>query len=774
MSLRSTRSHALGTPLFLMLLVIGLLAGPMGGIDAAPAPLPSAAAGWSITPSASPFDPAAIPWTGVSCSSDTSCFAVGMRGTFESPYPGVAVERWDGATWSIVDAPNPAGATLSAVSCPSATSCFAVGSTDSGAGTLVEQWNGTAWSVVASPAPSGATSMSLLGVSCPSASSCFAVGGYSTATAGGTLVEQWDGSAWSVVASPNPGGPGGLQAVSCVDPANCVAVGASAAGPLAEQWDGAAWSIVPTPNPKIAPGETMFGVETNLDGVSCTSTTSCVAVGFTPSDPLVEQWDGTRWSIRSSPDTKGPHGDNVIELRSVSCSSAASCNAVGNSIEISLSNDLADRAPTASVAEHWNGTSWSAVAGPKGVPASRQGPAQLGQLSAVSCPTASSCAAVGNSALAEHYDGRSWSIAPVAATSSFSELVSISCRSATNCFAVGDAGFTGGIEGLIEHWDGATWSVVPSPQPAGTDLFAQLYGVSCASPTSCIAVGGYSRSTTFSNSTGGALIERWNGARWSMVASPVPAHSTGVIFKGVSCPSASSCNAVGTYGIVVSNNLVTLPLAEHWNGIRWSIAPVPKRSDGQLNAVSCWSNTFCTAVGYSAAGRPAAERWNGASWVVTAVPSPKGTTYSTLDGVSCPTPASCTAVGSWFSTSGTATALVERWNGTTWSIVPAPGPAGAVGTTLTAVSCHGPAKCTAVGGHDGLVGYPFTGDHPLVEESNGASWSVVPAAEPAGSHGTALAGVSCPTAAGCIAAGAHLVAAGIDSSGLFTLTEQGR
>ena len=202
--------------------------------------------------------------------------------------------------------------------------------------------------------------------------------------------------------------------------------------------------------------------------------------------------------------------------------------------------------------------------------------------------------------------------------------------------------------------------------------------------------------------------------------------------------------------------------------------PVPKRADGQLNAVSCWSLTACTAVGYSAAGKPAAERWNGASWAATAVPSPKGATYSTLDGVSCPTPTSCTAVGSGFPASGTATALIERWNGTTWSIVPAPAPPGAVATMLTGVSCHGPAKCTAVGGHDGLSGYPFTGDHPLLDEWNGTSWSVVPAPEPAGSTGSALAGVSCPTTAECLATGGSLVAGGLESSGLFTLTEQGR
>ena len=54
-----------------------------------------------------------------------------------------------------------------------------------------------------SDAEPGTSRVTLGGVACTSASNCFAVG-YGLGR--GTLVEQWNGSSWSIVASPNPGG----------------------------------------------------------------------------------------------------------------------------------------------------------------------------------------------------------------------------------------------------------------------------------------------------------------------------------------------------------------------------------------------------------------------------------------------------------------------------------------------------------------------------------------------------------------------------------------
>jgi hypothetical protein len=118
-------------------------------------------------------------------------------------------EAWNGSTWTILPTPSPrlpgGGAELNSVSCTSSTSCMAVGETQVfhvPGGYLIphpfaESWNGSKWSMVATPALTN-SGASLNGVSCTSTSSCMAVGNE------GTLAEAWNGTAWSVVKTPRP------------------------------------------------------------------------------------------------------------------------------------------------------------------------------------------------------------------------------------------------------------------------------------------------------------------------------------------------------------------------------------------------------------------------------------------------------------------------------------------------------------------------------------------------------------------------------------------
>ena len=90
--------------------------------------------------------------------------------------------------WSITPSPNPRVPTgqLFWVSCPTAHSCMAVGTYVKASGigvNLAEQWNGTSWRILPTPNPSGTAVNGLFGVACSSSSACMAVGA-STTTAG--------------------------------------------------------------------------------------------------------------------------------------------------------------------------------------------------------------------------------------------------------------------------------------------------------------------------------------------------------------------------------------------------------------------------------------------------------------------------------------------------------------------------------------------------------------------------------------------------------------
>jgi len=111
-------------------------------------------------------------------------------------------------------------------------------------------------------------------VSCTAWNACTAVGDTSN-NAAAPLIERWNGTAWSIVAGASTGDYTSLSSVSCSSSTSCVAVGVDAAsnGALIEQWDGSTWTIVPTAH---RPGATFD----YLWGVSCLSSTECFATGY--------------------------------------------------------------------------------------------------------------------------------------------------------------------------------------------------------------------------------------------------------------------------------------------------------------------------------------------------------------------------------------------------------------------------------------------------------------------------------------------------------------
>jgi hypothetical protein len=182
----------------------------------------------------------------------------------------------------------------------------------------------------------------------------------------------WDGSTWTVVPSPDPGSGGSFNSVACTSVEFCAAAGVTQAGArsfsqsLVEVWNGTSWSVTTTPNP---------GSETNtLYGVSCTSPSSCTTVGWADqADPLVESWDGTSWTAVTTPNV------GQALLSSVSCTAGDACTAVGNTFPGGSS--------IRTLVESWNGSAWSIVASPD--------KSLVNFLNGVSCLATGACTAVG-------------------------------------------------------------------------------------------------------------------------------------------------------------------------------------------------------------------------------------------------------------------------------------------------------------------------------------------------------------------------------------------
>jgi hypothetical protein len=146
----------------------------------------------------------------------------------------------------------------------------------SGPKTLIEHWNGTKWSQVPSPNPTGPIGeIDLFGVAATSASNAWAVGTYANSTTDKTLIEHWNGHAWTLVSSPNPSPRNSLLAVAATSAGNVWAVGTRTSGTteqtLIVRWNGTAWKPVPSPSP---------GQVNELTSVATTSATDVWAAGF--------------------------------------------------------------------------------------------------------------------------------------------------------------------------------------------------------------------------------------------------------------------------------------------------------------------------------------------------------------------------------------------------------------------------------------------------------------------------------------------------------------
>jgi hypothetical protein len=250
--------------------------------------------------------------------------------------------------------------------------------------TLIERWNGSAWSVVASPRPTAASLSILFGVACLSPKSCTAVGAFSNRVGlYATLAETWNGTTWSLQATPNPHTVYGssLSAVGCSSATNCTAVGFSLYGQtLVERWNGHAWTLRTPPRPAGAKSSV-------LTGVACTPVGTCTVVGYWLNalggySALAARSNGRSWTVESPnpPSAKGS------VLNGVACPGIGACTAVGDAI------DGANHQVT--LAEVWGGKAWTpqTTASPVG--------GSDNVMSGVDCLSQKTCVAVGTYAQA--------------------------------------------------------------------------------------------------------------------------------------------------------------------------------------------------------------------------------------------------------------------------------------------------------------------------------------------------------------------------------------
>jgi hypothetical protein len=337
--------------------------------------------------------------------------------------------------WTGTQPPSPGDNSnhLQGVTVLSPCDAWAVGSatnSDGVAHTLIEHWNGSAWTVAPSPDP-GTIVNSLIGVRAVSARDIWAVGYYSSGADKTTLILHWDGASWTQVPSPSPGSVSRLYAVRVVSARDAWAVGfhSTSAGhrTLILRWNGSTWQQVASPSP-VGPGS-----EAELYSVATASgrdawATGQVFTGSTRSTTLILHWNGRRWTAVHSPSPA-----HINELFGVGASSRTNAWAVG------ISRNSSSGSPSQTLVLHWNGRRWTRVASPN--PAS---------------------------------------------TGNDNELDAVTVTGARSAWTVGSIVSGGVSRTLVLRWNGSRWARVMSPNPGAS---SSLIGVSASSDGNVWAVG---------------------------------------------------------------------------------------------------------------------------------------------------------------------------------------------------------------------------------------------------------------------------------------------
>jgi hypothetical protein len=624
--------------------------------------------------------------------------------------------------WTTVPSPNATAQSINysnvyinALTCISKIECWIVGySVPYGYGgiqQLIERWDGTSWSMSDLP-PDLQNDVSLHSVACVANDDCWAVGDTNTSYHR-TVIEHWDGIQWERVDSPNTDTyqDNTLFGVACSSATECWAVGGFNNGTLIEHWDGVAWTIASSPSPSGTGSDSLFDV-------TCESASDCWAVGsyLNWSSPqtyqtLVEHWDGLSWNVVGSPNAQLSRY-NSNQLHSVTCNSATDCWAVGYAADLSNGG-------YASLVEHWDGHAWSLTSSATND--------NVTELRRVTCASANDCWIAGNSAghtITQHWNGSSWSVVSSVDKdpAQWNALHGLACLDETDCWAVGDySDYKAGVnQSLAEHWNGQSWGIVSSANPNKIVIRAEpneLHGVTCVSDSDCWAVGhvaNLNAETYYST-----LIEHWDGKEWT-IAELRPVSDSYTELESVTCLASWDCWAAGYAGIQT--------LIEHWDGNVWTVVPSPSvpPTFNSIHNIACTSASDCWAVGSagdntSGGAFPLIERWDGTSWTVAAAPPVSGVSSSGLHDVACTSASECWAVGSaQISGVQRSETIIARWNGSTWVLADSPNPGNY--NYLTGVSCASASDCWATGYYADGTAYQL-----LLEHWNGGSWSVVPA-----------------------------------------------
>lgn len=316
----------------------------------------------------------------------------------------------------------------------------------------------------------------------------------------------------------------------------------------------------------------------------------------------------------------------------------------------------------------------------------------------------------GQTPLVEHWDGSTWTQVPAAtpAGATNSWFAAGTAISANNIWAFGTTVSSTGVgTPLAEHWNGKKWRIASL---TGSGI-GQIFGSGASGPKNVWAVG--------ANYPTSGIVEHYDGTEWQSVTVPVPPGAQQYSFFGVAVHSATNVWIIGNSS---TDGTTNTPLAEHYNGTKWSIVKMPTPTGARTvlfqGATTFGKKGVVAAGAYAPASGPSAplvETWNGKHFVASTPPAVAGATSTLLTAASAVSASDVWAVGVARDSSGTFTGVLEHWDGTDWTLSSAPTGGPGYVTGVAAISSD---DVWAAGWND------VTHDQAVSEHWDGSAWTV--------------------------------------------------
>lgn len=348
---------------------------------------------------------------------------------------------------------------------------------------------------------------------------------------------------------------------------------------ITAHWDGFAWSLVPTASVGVS--------GTTLTGVAASAAHDVWAIGYsntygTP-QTLVQRWNGSQWSLVSSPAFGG--GSSLEAITSL---------ATNDVWAVGTRDGAAFGTTVATLAVHWNGSAWSAIPTPN-----------IGNrwnsLEAVSGSSANDVWAVGSwrhigglfQNLALHWNGSQWSIVPTPNLSGAeNQLQAVVAISSNDAWALGSTndGITG--RSIYLHWNGSVWSSVPGPGN-GTALAGGEDLVALAS-NDVWAVG--------------STLSHWDGTSWTLAPNPTVPGAMGIALQAATRVGACDLWAAGSSFDLDTQRTLAVHLTPGGGSINQP--PVAVAGASPIHGLAPLAVQFSSERSYDPDGTIVSYRWN--------------------------------------------------------------------------------------------------------------------------------------------------------------------